>query len=252
MKNYRIIGVVLMLFVFMAATALCGCNQEADTNTLTVGTNPGFAPFEFLDEDNNIVGFDIDLAEEIAKQLDLELKIENMDFEGLVPAVTSGMIDMAIAGITIDEDRLQSVNFSEPYFDAGQVIVVREDEERIAGTDDLTDKKVAAQLGTTGADQLDELNIPEANQLQLNEVTDVFMQLKQGAVDAVVIDEPVAHRYLDLQSGLKIVGDKFTDEVFGIAINKENEELLGKVNKALKEIKDSGKYDKLFEKWFLN
>ena len=88
--------------------------------------------------------------------------------------------------------------------------------------------------------------------MQLNEVTDVFMQLKQGAVDAVVIDEPVAHRYLDLQSGLKIVGDKFTDEVFGIAINKENEELLGKVNKALKEIKDSGKYDKLFEKWFLN
>ncbi|NLZ28152.1 MAG: basic amino acid ABC transporter substrate-binding protein [Firmicutes bacterium] len=252
MKNYRIVGVVLLLFIFMAATALCGCNQEEEAATLTVGTNPGFAPFEFLDDDNNIVGFDIDLAEEIAKQLDMELKIENMDFDGLVSAVSTGMIDLAIAGITITEDRLQSVNFSDPYFDAGQVIVVREDEERIVGPDDLADMKVAAQLGTTGADQLDELNIPEDNQLQLEEVTDVFMQLKQEGVDAVVIDEPVAQRYLELQEGLKIVGDKFTDEVFGIAIAKDNDELLNKVDEALEEIRNSGKYDALFKKWFLD
>ncbi len=260
MKKVSKTGIFLLVVMFLVSISLFGCETETETGVedpdgtekevLVMGTNADFPPFEFIDDDNEIVGFDIDLANEIADILDMELEIENMDFDGLVSAVATGKVDIAVAAMTIREDRLETVNFSEPYFDAGQVIVVRDDYDEIAGEDDLLDKNIAAQLGTTGQFALEDLEVPDDQVTLFPKVTEVFMELTQGKVDAVVIDEPVALRYIEQQEGLKLVGDKFTDEVFGIAVAKENTELLDQINEALEEIKESGKYDELLEEWF--
>lgn len=223
---------------------------DGEKEVLLMGTNADFPPFEFIDDNNEIAGFDVDLAREIANNLGMELQIENMDFDGLIPAVVSGMVDIAVAAMTIREDRLENVNFSTPYFDAGQVIVVNAGYDAISSEADLTDKRIAAQLGTTGQFALEDLEIPMDQITLFPKVTEVFMELKQEKVDAVVIDRPVADRYIQVHEGLVIVGDNFTEEVFGIAVPKDNPELLEKINAALAELQESGKYDEIFDKWF--
>ncbi len=223
---------------------------DGEKEVLLMGTNADFPPFEFIDDNNEIAGFDVDLAREIANNLGMELQIENMDFDGLIPAVVSGMVDIAVAAMTIREDRLENVNFSTPYFDAGQVIVVNAGYDAISSEADLTDKRIAAQLGTTGQFALEDLEIPMDQITLFPKVTEVFMELKQEKVDAVVIDRPVADRYIQVHEGLEIIGDNFTEEVFGIAVPKDNPELLEKINTALAELQESGKYDEIFDKWF--
>ena len=161
-----------------------------------------------------------------------------------------------MAGITITEERLESVNFSDPYYVAGQTIVVREDETGISGIEDLAGRLVGVQEGTTGDFECDDL-IEEGlfkseDVRRFPQVNEVFLALESGQVDAVIMDEPVANRYIEERGGMKTIGGVFTEEEFGIAIAKENKELLEQINAALKEIKDSGRYDELYEKWFIN
>lgn len=270
MKKFSKLGVVLLVLMFLTSVAFLGCDTEngediepagngdsdttddvADTGEreeLVMGTNADFPPFEFIDDNNEVAGFDVDLAKEIADILNMDLKIENMDFDGLVAAVSTGMIDMAVAAMTITEERKEQVNFSDAYIEAGQVIVVREDYDDIEGADDLTDKKVAAQLGTTGAIEAENLGVTDL--VQFTKITEVFMELAQGKVDAVVVDAPVANLFMNQQDGLKIVGDMLSAESYGIAVSKENTELLNGINDALSQIKESGKYDELLAKWF--
>jgi ABC-type amino acid transport substrate-binding protein len=231
-------------------------NEADEKEVLLMGTNAGFIPFEFLNEDEEIDGFDIELAEEIASILGMELEVLDMDFGGLILAVKNGQIDIAVAGITITEERLESVNFSDPYYVAGQTIVVREDETGISGIEDLAGRLVGVQEGTTGDFECDDL-IEEGlfkseDVRRFPQVNEVFLALESGQVDAVIMDEPVANRYIEERGGMKTIGGVFTEEEFGIAIAKENKELLEQINAALKEIKDSGRYDELYEKWFIN
>ncbi len=256
-KKYWSLGIIFLLILSLLAAG-CGGDRNGQDETdegnqvemkeLVVGTNTGFIPFEFLEGDE-IVGFDIDLANEIADFLGVELRIEDMDFDGLIAAVASGRIDMAIAGITIDEKRKESVNFSEPYFTAVQAIVVMEDNEDIKSEKDLADKKVGVQLSTTGDFTVSDL-IDDEQITRLNHIPLLFEELKNGRVDAVVIDLPVAEKYISLHGGMKMIEGDFEEEYFGIAIAKENEELLAKVNQALAQLKADGTYDRLIRKWF--
>jgi len=253
MKTYSklVVSFLVLVFSFVFFTGCAPAGPTQEDNVLTMGTNAEFAPFEFIDEQNEIVGFDIDLANEIASHLGYDLVIENMAFDGLIPALVSERIDVVIAAMTITEERKLEVNFSEPYFNAGQVIVVRDDNTDITGIDDLKEgKKVAVQLGTTGDIKAQEIVSTTENILAFPQISLAFMELELGRADAVIVDKPVAERYLKVSEGLLIVGDALTDEYFGIAVHKENTQLLNKINEALESIKESGRYDELISKWF--
>lgn len=236
---------VILLLVF--TVVLTGCGKKEDT-PLRLGTEATFKPFEFTNENNEVIGFDIDIAQEIANKLGRELEISNMDFDGLIGALQGNQIDVAVAGMTINDEREQSVDFSTPYYDASQVIVVREEENTITSKENLPGKVIAVQMGTTGAGEAE--TVEGAQLKQFGKVNEAFLELKNGRADAVIIDAPVAKEYLKVMEGLKIASEPFTNEQYGIAVKEGNSELLTKINEALQELRDSGKYQELYDKWF--
>lgn len=241
MRKYSSVVVLVLLF----AVLLSGCGQK---DTLKVGTEATFPPFEFTNDQNEIIGFDIDLAREIAKKLNQELEIVNMDFDGLIPALQANQIDLAIAGMTVNPERMKTVDFSTPYYDASQVIVVQKSNTSVTSRQDLEGKVISVQLGTTGADAAAE--IANAQIKRFGKVNEAFLELDNGRADAVIIDAPVAKNYIEHFTNLKIASEPFTEEQYAIAIKKGNSELLEKVNQAISEIIDSGKYDEIYNQWF--
>ncbi len=230
----------------LAATigfAGCGGNNAATSSssgakTLKVGSSVDFAPFEFQDEGQaEYQGFDMDLIRAIGKEMGYDVEISNIGFDGLIPALQAKNVDVLITGMTINDERKQSVDFSDPYYQSGLTIVVRENEENIKSFDDLKGKRIAVQIGTTSAKETKV--IPGA-------------ELKNGGVDAVVNDRPVNDYFIhsSQQTGVKTLPDRLTSEDYGIAVAKGNTELLTKINDALKKLKDNGEYDKIFAKWF--
>lgn len=238
------VGLILILVLSVGILSGCGGKKEA----LRIGTEASFKPFEFTNESNEVVGFDIDIAKEIAAKIGREVKIVNMDFSGLIGALQANQIDLAVAGMSITPERQQSIDFSDPYYDASQVIVVQEATTSISTKDDLVGKTIAVQMGTTGADAA--AKVEGAKLKQFQKVNEAFLELQNGRADAVVIDAPVAKEYLKNMTGLKIASDPFTEEKYGIGIKKDNTKLLEDVNKALQEIVKSGKYQELYDKWF--
>ncbi|NMB41387.1 MAG: basic amino acid ABC transporter substrate-binding protein [Firmicutes bacterium] len=247
MKKFFIYAVLCCTIFALVVTSGCAGPKEADK--LVMGTNADFPPFEFRNEDNEVDGFDVDIAKAIAEALGKELVIEDMEFGGLTQALNSNRIDIAVAGITITDERLLEVDFSEPYHFAGQTVVVREDEEEIKSVDDLDGKIVAVQLGTTGDMEAEE-RFPVENIRQYNKINEGFLDLANKRVDAIIIDVPVAERYIEIKGGCKTVGGVFTEEYFGIAVSKENPELLEEVDRVLADLKESGKFDEFINKWF--
>lgn len=247
MKHAKIVAFVLVLSLTVLFVAGC-----AGKKTLIVGTEATFAPFEFVDEKNVIVGFDIDVINFISKEIGQKVEIKNQPFETLVESLASKQIDIVIAGMTITEERANKVLFSTAYYNASQVIVVRESESTISSTHDLTDKIIAVQVGTTGAMEAEAIkgSAEHADLKQFKRVNEAFMELQNGRADAVIIDAPVAKNYIAKLGGLKLAGEPFTDEEFGIAVHKENGALMEQINKALDKLVQSGEYDKLLKKWF--
>lgn len=241
---YAILGCALLALAFSM-----GCAGPKEAGEVVMGTNADFPPFEFRNEQNEVDGFDVDIAKAVAGKLGKELVIEDMEFGGLTQALNSKRIDMAIAGMTITEERKKEVNFSEPYYNAGQTVVVLEDETKIKGVDDLEGKIIAVQLGTTGDMEAHD-RFPKENIRQYNKINEGFLDLANRRVDAIIIDVPVADRYIEIKGGCKTVGGVFTEELFGIAVNKDNTELLEEINKVLMELKESGQYGELINKWF--
>lgn len=184
---------LLIVMVLIASFGLVGCSKEGASTTtkvLKVGTDAGFAPFEFQDEKSKeYVGFDVDLIQAIGKQMGYEVQIQNMNFDGLIPGLEVNTIDVAIAGMSITEARSQKVNFSKPYYKSGLTIVVKSDNNAINSFKDLEGKKIAVQIGTTGATEAKK--IKDAQIREFNNAPEAFMELKAGGVDAVVNDKPV-------------------------------------------------------------
>ena len=235
---------------FGLVVSLAGCAQQSglkDKTKLIVSTNATFEPFEYMDN-NQVVGIDVDISQKIADDLGATLQINNMNFDSIIPAVSTGKVDIGVAGISKDPDREKSVDFSEPYYDASQVIIVKKDNTTIKSKEDLKDKKVGVQKATTGDDVATDL-VGDANVTRFQASTDAITALKQGKVDAVVIDSFPAKVFIGQNSDLQIVGDPLTSEQYCIAVRKGNQELLDAVNKTIKELKSSGQLDQIIKKY---
>lgn len=243
------------LSALMAAGMLSGCS--GDENVLVMGTNAEFPPFEFVaDSGEGIVdgfdGIDIAISKKIADKMGKQLKVENMQFEGLVASVASGKIDFAAAGMTVNEERLQSVDFSDTYYVAEQVMVVAPDNTTITKAGDLKNADmVGVVLGYTGDTIVTEdLAVPEEKILRVSRGIDGVQEVKNGKLDAMVIDSATGEA-LAAENGLKVVRDEdvFTKEEYAIAVPKGNTELLETINSVLAEMKANGEIDALAQQY---
>lgn len=224
--------------------SLAGCGGEKKT-TLVMATNAEFPPYEYRDGDQ-IVGIDAEIAKAIADDMGLELVIEDMQFDSIIAAVQSGKADIGIAGMTVDEDRLQSVDFSLPYTTAAQVVIVTNDSP-IASPADLEGKTIGVQLGTTG--DVFAGDIENAAIERYNKGFEAVQALGQNKVDAVIIDREPAKVFVSENEGLKILDEEYTVEEYAIAIAKDNQELLEQINASLTKLKDSGKLQEIIDKY---
>lgn len=246
----RILSIALV--AVMAATMLCACGKKeasgmtVNEGVLTMATNAYFPPYEYY-EGEEIVGIDADIAKAVADKLGLELKIEDMEFDSIITAVQTGKADMGLAGMTVTDERKQSVNFSDTYATGIQVIIVTEDSD-IASVDDLAGKKIGVQLSTTG-DIYASDDYGEDNVEKYNKGADAVMALKQGKVDAVIIDNEPAKNFVAANDGLKILDTEYVTEDYAACINKENTELLDAVNGALTELKEDGTLQKIIDQY---
>jgi len=243
---------VLYLYFFKEKSAI---EKIKERGYLVVGTSADFPPFEMVDEKGEIVGLDIDIAKKIAEKLGVKLVIRDIKFEGLIPALISGDVDLVIAGMTITEERAKSVDFSIPYFEADQAVMVLKERTDITSVEDLTGKKIGVQEGTTGdfwvTDNLVKKGkVKEDDVKRYGKFTVALLELKKGGIDAVVMDKPAAEMYVKLDNSLKIAVVIKTGEKYGIAVKKGNKDLLDLVNKVLEELIKSGEMEKLIKKWF--
>ena len=211
-----------------------------------MATNAEFEPWEYY-EGSEIVGIDVEIAQAIADKLGMELEVEDMAFDSIIPAVTSGKADFGAAGMTVDETRKKSVDFTDTYANASQVIIVKEDSE-ITGSADLADKKIGVQLGTTG-DLLSSELAGDENVERYNKGFEAVQALLQGKIDAVVIDSAPAKVFVEQSEGLKVCEEAMSQEEYAIAVKKGNTEMLDKINGALKELKEDGTIDEIINKY---
>jgi polar amino acid transport system substrate-binding protein len=222
---------------------------------LIVGCDAAFPPFEYLDEETGeLTGFDLDLMRAIGQELGMEVVIKNVSWDGIIPGLLSGNYNVIASGMTITDERKEVVNFSEPYINAGLVIITRAGEDRINGPEDLAGKQLAVQINSTGDLAATKMQEDEGGNISIkrfNQATDPFLELKNGAADAVVMDLPVAGAQIKANPGVyKIIGEAFTTEEYGLALRKSDTELLEKVNNALATLKTNGKYDELYKEYF--
>jgi len=226
-----------------AAESTAAESKEAAGGKLVMATNAEFPPYEFYDGDK-IVGIDAEIAQAIADELGMELEIEDIAFDSIIPEIVSGKADMALAGMTVTEDRKASVDFSDTYATASQMIIVKED-SKIAGPDDLKGVTVGVQLGTTGDIYVSDLEADGTTVERYNKGFEAVQALSQGKIDAVVIDGEPAKTFVSESEGLKILDEAFTVEEYAIAVKKGNSELLDKINTALETLKDNGTLDEI-------
>lgn len=266
MKKFSKVMVAGVLAASMVFFAGCGGsdkqeeqnnNDVQETVVLTVGTNAAFEPFEMIDPEDGetIIGFDIDLINAIAADQGMEVEMVNMEFDGLVMAVQNGQLDAAIAGMSVTAERQEQVSFTETYYDAGLNIAVAADNEDINSEADLQGKKVASQMGTTGAAKALELQdagvIAEVKLLE--NINVCMMALSNGEVDAVIMDIPVNGAYVAANPDVAKIAapiESGEPESFAIAVAKDNTELLEKLNAGLENVKANGTYMEIYDKYF--
>lgn len=250
---------ILLAALMLLGTALllagCGSGEDNDQQqseekkVLKAGMEATFAPFEFKDADGNITGFDADLIKAIGEAVGYDVELSHVEWEGLDPALNTGQLDVVISAVTITDERKLEADFTEPYFEATQIIAVREDSQ-VAGLADLANLKVGVQANTTGQYVCEDAGIPDDMIVKYPTVPDAMMNLANGSLDAVLADEPVVLNYLVNNSEMKFktVKDDFEKEFYGIKVKKGNSELLEQLNNGLKTIRENGKYDEVYNK----
>lgn len=262
LKSFK--WLVLAVAVILTAVLAAGCGgtkkeepkkesapvqQQAPNQKIIVGSDTTFAPLEFTDASGKYIGFDVDLIYEIAKVENLEVNFQSLPFDGLIAALVSNQIDVAISSMSIKEDRKKSVDFSDLYYHSGLCVSVQSKNDKIKGLDDLKGKTIAVQSGTTGESEANKISGAKVRSFTNSDQT--FMELKNGGADAVINDYPVTVYFINQgNKDIKIVGEKFVAEDYGIAVPKGKTELLNKINHGLKEIKKNGKYREYYLKWF--
>lgn len=237
----------------VGASSATSLDRIKKAGVLVMGTSADFPPYEshqLVNGEDKIVGFDVDIAQAIADGLGVKLRIEDMKFDGLIAALQSGKIDMIVAGMTPTPERAKSVDFSDLYYNGKQVLVVKKDNNTIKSVSDLKGKKLDAQLGTTSEKAA--RSIKGATVIPIDKVSTEVMEVKTGKVDGMVVEQTVAAAYLKENPDLKMVEipELKSEEGAAIAVKKGDKVLLNEINKILKQLKDSGEYDKLIDKWF--
>jgi len=252
------IGLAIVASMLIAGCSSGDSSKKASTNeegqkkkVLTVGTDTSYVPFEFLDkETEEYVGFDIDLLKAISEEVGFKYELKPMDFSGIIPALQTKNLDLAIAGITIKPEREAVIDFSSPYYDAGTAILVRADEEEIKTVEDLKGKIVATKQGTSSYDYALELDglkdlIPFPN------IDQAYMELEKGTADAVIFDLPNVQYYIKTtaEGKVKILDDLLEGQSFGIAMPKGSD-MKKDIDAALQTLIENGTYADIYEKWF--
>lgn len=244
MKNLKKIFALVLALSMLCCFAGCGAK---DDNKLVMGTNAAFPPYEYVDDDGAIVGIDAEIAQAIADKLGIELEIKDMEFDSLIPAVQEGSVDIVLAGMTVTDERKESVDFTDSYATGIQVIIVKED-SAIASVDDLEGKTIGVQSGTTGdiycTDDYGQEFVKQYNNGAL-----AVAALANGQVDCVIIDNEPAKAFVAANEGLKILETEYVTEDYAAAISKDNSELLEKVNTAMAELKADGTIADIIEKY---
>jgi len=236
----------LLLGMSLIGSSSMALAQERE---LVVATDTAFIPFEFK-QGNTYVGFDIDLWDALAKQLNVKYKLQPMDFNGIIPGLQTRNIDAALAGITIRDDRKQVIDFSDPYYESGLAILVPENNDTIKSAADLAGKKVAVKTGTATVDYLRK-TVPDAELRLFPNIDNAYLELATGRVDAAVHDTPNVQYYANTagKGRVKVTGSLKSGDFYGIAFPKGSD-LAPKVNEALAKIKANGEYDAIYTKWF--
>ena len=252
MKNIFIKAVsVAMIACLGLGIASCGKKEQGLTineGKLVMATNAFFPPYEYYDGDT-IVGIDAEIAGEVASRLNLELEIQDVEFDSIIAGVQSGKYDIGCAGMTVTEDRLLSVNFTTPYATGIQSIIVAEGSE-ISDIDTLIDGDyvIGVQQGTTGDIYMtDEVGDDRID--RYNKGADAILALQNGNIDAVVIDNQPAQAFVAANDGLVILDTPYAVEDYAMAVSKDNEALLSEINRVLAEMEADGTIDAIIEKY---
>jgi len=212
-----------------------------------MATNAEFPPYEFIDAKGKIAGMDIDIMNAVCREMGYTLKVENMKFDSIIPAVNAGKADIGVAGMSVTEDRKKNVDFTQTYATACQVIIVQAN-STIKDADGLVGKKVGVQQGTTG----DTLagDIKNVKLQRFTKGAEAVMALTQNKLDAVIIDNQPAKKFVEANAGKVILLEKpLSDEEYAMAVKKGNKELLDKVNAALETLKMNGELDAIYNKY---
>lgn len=228
-----------------AAETTAAAESKAAGGTLIMATNAEFPPYEFHDG-GEIVGIDVEIAKAIATQMGMDFEVEDIAFDSIIPEVTSGKADFGAAGMTVTDERKQSVDFSDSYATATQMVIVKSDSD-IASKDDLEGKTIGVQLGTTGDIYVED--VKDATIERYNKGFEAVQALSQGKVDAVVIDGEPAKVFVAQNEGLKLLDEAFTTEEYAICVKKGNTELLTGINEAIAKLKESGELQKIVDKY---
>ncbi|MEW5814090.1 MAG: basic amino acid ABC transporter substrate-binding protein [Spirochaetota bacterium] len=254
---HRRVGFIIGLLIFLTVVfpVFGGGKTEAAARQavtkIIVATDATWPPMEFVNEKKEIVGFDIDLLNEAAREGGFEVEFRNTAWDGIFAGLKNRQYDAVISSVTITEERKQEMDFSLPYINAGQVLVVRKDAAGVETLADLKGKAVGAQIGTTGAMEIDK--VQGVTLKTYDELGLAVEDLVNTRIEGVVADSPTAANYVlqndNYKGKLKIVGKPFTEEFYGVAVTKGNTKVLDLINKGLKKVLDSGKVEELKNKW---
>ncbi|PWW03252.1 amino acid ABC transporter substrate-binding protein (PAAT family) [Paenibacillus cellulosilyticus] len=251
----------VMLFALMLAG--CGSSSDKSSNKLDevkkagvikVGLMGTYAPYNFLNDNKEIDGYDADIAKEIAKRLGVEVEFEPQDFSGLIPSLKANKIDAIISQVTITDERKEQVDFSQPYIRNDVKIIVREDNTTITKLEDFKGKNIGVGLGTNDESYLRNEVLPQVGDFTIKTYDDVITSLQD--LDSNRIDGTINNLYalkpIVDKNGFKIkaVGEPIKSDEAGVAVNKNNPEFLDAINQALTDMKTDGTYNTIFKKWF--
>jgi len=241
----KVFALLVALTLILTATAAL-----AEGTVLKAGCNPEFPPFESVDDNNVIIGFDADLAAEISKDIGVTIELESTSFDSIITGIQTGLYDLGISGFYITEERQANVDFSIPYLQDGQSCIIKVDSD-ITDNASLMGKKIGSQNGTTGMDAAEE-STSEGNAYAYTKALDAVMDLQGNKLDAVITDTPVARRLVkELGDATLTISDTviFNAEYYGIAIPKGNDDLKAKIDASIERMQADGTIDALVVKW---
>jgi ABC-type amino acid transport substrate-binding protein len=268
MKKYQNI-IAALIGVLLTAVLIAGCGQSSTTTTTTkpseqshidqikkngkfVVATSAYRPFQFHDEKSNkLIGLNIDMAEAIAKKIGVPLEVIEIPYPSLIPALQNGQADIVIAALYITDQRKEVVDFTDPYMDTGMILVVKAENNTIKSIDDIKGKVVGVKAGADSEKVAQELKAKgyDFTVKSYNQTEDYLLDIENGRLDAVINDVLFQLSYNQERPGLKVVGDPFTKVSVGMAVRKGDKELLDVTNTVIRDMKQSGDSEKLYQKW---